>query len=171
MKLSTKARHAITAMMDLALNDKIRPITLAEISQSQGISLSYLEQLFAKLRKSGLVVGVRGPGGGYKLARVPNQVTIAQIITAIDEYHPHAGSQEAATHDQRQTEVSGQLAEPSLEKKYVTHVMWDELSEKIYEFLNSITLAEFAERTNPNGPTTDSNSDGKNGIFSALTAA
>ncbi len=155
MKLSTKARHAITAMMDLALNDKIRPITLAEISQSQGISLSYLEQLFAKLRKNGLVVGVRGPGGGYKLARVPNEITIAQIITAIDEYQP-------------QPEVQAS-SEPNLEKKYVTHVMWDELSEKIYAFLNSITLAEFAERNHPNGP--DSDSDGNSGIFSALTAA
>ena len=132
MKLSTKARHAITAMMDLALNDKIRPVTLAEISQSQGISLSYLEQLFAKLRKSGLVIGVRGPGGGYKLSRVPSEISVAQIISSIDEYHPNA-TQQVST-------------EPSLEKKYVTHVLWDELSEKIYNFLNGITLAEFANR-------------------------
>lgn len=160
MKLSTKARHAITAMMDLALNDKIRPITLAEISQSQGISLSYLEQLFAKLRKCGLVVGVRGPGGGYKLARVPGEITVAQIISAIDEYYPHHQGVETSAE-----------SEPSLEKKYVTHVMWDELSEKIYSFLNSITLAEFTERTNPSGTSPDSDSDGNNGIFSAQTAA
>lgn len=132
MKLSTKARHAITAMMDLALNDKVRPVTLAEISQSQGISLSYLEQLFAKLRKSGLVIGVRGPGGGYKLSRVPSEISVAQIISSIDEYRPNA-TQRVST-------------EPSLEKKYVTHVLWDELSEKIYNFLNGITLAEFANR-------------------------
>jgi|TARA_B110000240_G_scaffold193716_1_gene240026 Rrf2 family iron-sulfur cluster assembly transcriptional regulator len=132
MKLSTKARHAITAMMDLALNDKVRPVTLAEISNSQGISLSYLEQLFAKLRKSGLVIGVRGPGGGYKLSRVPGEISIAQIIFAIDEYRP----QMAEAVD----------IEPSLEKKYVTHVLWDELSQKIYNFLNSITLAEFSTR-------------------------
>jgi len=159
MKLSTKARHAITAMMDLSLNEKIRPITLAEISQSQGISLSYLEQLFAKLRKNGLVVGVRGPGGGYKLARLPNQITIAQIISAIDEYHPQVEA-EASTdsHD---------------EKRYVTHLMWDELSEKIYAFLNSITLAEFAQRTYPgSGTSSDSdNHDSDTGIFSAQTAA
>jgi Rrf2 family iron-sulfur cluster assembly transcriptional regulator len=130
MKLSTKARHAITAMMDLALNDKVRPVTLAEISHSQGISLSYLEQLFAKLRKSGLVIGVRGPGGGYKLSRVPGEISIAQIISAIDEYRPQM--------------VEAVDIEPSLEKKYVTHVLWDELSQKIYNFLNSITLAEFA---------------------------
>jgi Rrf2 family iron-sulfur cluster assembly transcriptional regulator len=134
MKLSTKARHAITAMMDLALNDKVRPVTLAEISQSQGISLSYLEQLFAKLRKSGLVIGVRGPGGGYKLSRVPSEISVAQIISSIDEYRPKTTSQVSA--------------EPTLEKKYVTHVLWDELSEKIYCFLSGITLAEFANRPN-----------------------
>ncbi|MDW3094915.1 MAG: Rrf2 family transcriptional regulator [Gammaproteobacteria bacterium] len=132
MKLSTKARHAITAMMDLALNDKVRPVTLAEISQSQGISLSYLEQLFAKLRKSGLVIGVRGPGGGYKLSRVPSEISVAQIISSIDEYRPNTNQQVSA--------------EPNLEKKYVTHVLWEELSEKIYDFLNGITLAEFANR-------------------------
>ena len=158
MKLSTKARHAITAMMDLALNDKIRPITLAEISQSQGISLSYLEQLFAKLRKNGLVVGVRGPGGGYKLSRSPNEITVAQIITAIDEYQPQP--------------VVNTSTEPSMEKKYVTHVMWDELSEKIYTFLNGISLAEFTERPTFGGECDGSDkSDGGNGIFSSRTAA
>ncbi len=132
MKLSTKARYAITAMMDLALNDKIRSVTLAEISQSQGISLSYLEQLFSKLRKSDLVIGVRGPGGGYKLSRDPNEISVAQIISAIDEYCAQSTEQIAA--------------QPSLEKKHVTHVMWDDLSEKIYGFLNGITLAEFVNR-------------------------
>ena len=134
MKLSTKARHAITAMMDLALNDKTRPVTLAEISQCQGISLSYLEQLFAKLRKSGLVIGVRGPGGGYKLSRSPNEISVANIITAIDEYSP------------RQIPTGFDQQEQGLEKKYVTQVMWDELSEKIYGFLNGITLEEFAKQ-------------------------
>ena len=132
MKLSTKARHAITAMMDLALNDNVRPVTLAEISQCQGISLSYLEQLFAKLRKSGLVVGVRGPGGGYKLSRSPSEISVAQIITAIDEYRPRHMQEPSAEH--------------SLEKKYVTQVLWDQLSDKIYGFLNGITLKEFANR-------------------------
>lgn len=159
MKLSTKARHAITAMMDLAVNDRIRPVTLAEISKSQGISLSYLEQLFAKLRKSGLVVGVRGPGGGYKLSRTPGEVTIAQIISAIDEYRP-------------QVNVPGE--EHSLEKKYVTHVMWDELSNKIYSFLNGITLAEFAARTDSApefGDKEDSDSMQEAAIFSDRSAA
>ena len=160
MKLSTKARHAITAMMDLALNNGVRPVTLAEISQSQGISLSYLEQLFAKLRKGGLVVGVRGPGGGYKLSRLPNEISVAQIISAIDEYRPQVTS----------AGVPG--AEPNLEKKYVTHVMWDELSQKIYTFLNGITLAEFASR-NGTTPVSDDTDDSlqETAIFSDRSAA
>ncbi|MEM8843761.1 MAG: Rrf2 family transcriptional regulator [Pseudomonadota bacterium] len=159
MKLSTKARHAITAMMDLALNDRVRPVTLAEISQSQGISLSYLEQLFAKLRKGGLVVGVRGPGGGYKLSRLPSEISVAQIISAIDEYRPQVSSAEPSV-------------EPNLEKKYVTHVMWDELSHKIYAFLNGITLAEFANRTElTSGSSTTDESLQETAIFSNRSAA
>ena len=156
MKLSTKARHAVTAMMDLAVNDRVRPVTLAEISKSQGISLSYLEQLFAKLRKAGLVVGVRGPGGGYKLSRLPSEISVAQIISAIDEYRP-------------QVHVPG---EESLEKKYVTHVMWDELSNKIYSFLNGITLAEFASRRDT-GPEFGSDDDSaqETAIFTGRSAA
>lgn len=130
MKLSTKARHAITAMMDLAINDSVRPVTLAEISQCQGISLSYLEQLFSKLRKSDLVVGVRGPGGGYKLARHPNEISVANIITAIDEIKPKL--------------QKGQ--EPSVQEyKYVTQILWDKLSDRIYHFLDNITLEEFSK--------------------------
>ena len=158
MKLSTKARHAITAMMDLALNDNVRPVTLAEISQCQGISLSYLEQLFAKLRKSGLVVGVRGPGGGYKLSRSPNEISVAQIITAIDEYRPRHMQEHSSEH--------------SLEKKYVTQVLWDQLSDKIYGFLNSITLKEFADRPEQIESSDDvDNGDSGGQIFSDRSAA
>ena len=85
MRLSTKGRYGVTAMMDLAIHDNAGPVTLADISQCQGISLSYLEQLFSKLRKHGLVDGVRGPGGGYKLARSPENITVAEIIAAVDE--------------------------------------------------------------------------------------
>lgn len=131
MKLSTKARHAITAMMDLAINDRVRPVTLAEISQCQGISLSYLEQLFAKLRKSDLVVGVRGPGGGYKLSRHPSEISVANIITAIDEFKP---------------QVQKDPTSSAPEEKYVTHVLWEKLSDKIYDFLNSISLEEFSKK-------------------------
>ena len=80
MKLSTKGRHAITAMMELALHQKIGPVTLADISSQQSISISYLEQLFAKLRQHGLVTGMRGPGGGYFLARPASEITIARVL-------------------------------------------------------------------------------------------
>lgn len=133
MKLSTKARHAITAMMDLAINDKIRPVTLAEISQCQGISLSYLEQLFSKLRKNGLVVGVRGPGGGYKLSRQPSEINIAQIVMAIDEY-------------KLPRDYSISSDEQALEKKCVTQMLWEELSIKIHNYLGSLSLEEYADR-------------------------
>ncbi len=156
MKLSTKARHAITAMMDLAINDNVRPVTLAEISKCQGISLSYLEQLFAKLRKHGLVVGVRGPGGGYKLSRTPGEISVAQIITAIDEYRPR--------------QVQDYTADQSLEKKYVTQVLWDELSDRIYGFLNGITLKEFAEQPKSLESDDDISSDGSQ-LYSSRSAA
>ena len=132
MKLSTKARHAITAMMDLAINDNYKPVTLADISQCQGISLSYLEQLFAKLRKSGLVVGVRGPGGGYRLSRSPNEISIAQVISSIDE---NVQSQ------QEHSELSVQF-----DDRCITHHIWDELSTKIYNYLDGVSLGEFTQR-------------------------
>jgi len=86
MRLSTKGRYAVTAMLDLALNGTDGPVTLADISENQGISLSYLEQLFAALRNRGLVRGVRGPGGGYYLGRESDEISIADIICAVDEW-------------------------------------------------------------------------------------
>ena len=134
MKLSTKARHAITAMMDLAINDNYKPVTLADISQCQGISLSYLEQLFAKLRKSGLVVGVRGPGGGYRLSRSPNEISVAQIISSIDE------------NVQPQEESSELSVQAQFDDRCITHQIWDELSTKIYNYLDGVSLGEFTQR-------------------------
>lgn len=130
MKLSTKARHAITAMMDLAINDKYELVTLADISQCQGISLSYLEQLFAKLRKGGLVVGVRGPGGGYRLARSPYKISIAQVVSAIDE----------RVQPNELGEFSMQFSEECL-----THQIWDKLSVRIYNYLDGMSLGEFTD--------------------------
>ncbi len=132
MKLSTKARHAITAMMDLAINDNYKPVTLADISQCQGISLSYLEQLFAKLRKNGLVVGVRGPGGGYRLSRSPNEISVAQVISAIDEN---------VQPQQENSELSVQF-----DDRCITHQIWDELSAKIYNYLDNVSLGEFTQK-------------------------
>ncbi|MFN2349223.1 MAG: Fe-S cluster assembly transcriptional regulator IscR [Thioalkalivibrio sp.] len=132
MKLSTKGRYAVTAMMDLAIHDKVGPVTLADISQCQGISLSYLEQLFAKLRKQGLVEGVRGPGGGYRLARPSDQITMANIIMAVDENVDVTrcrGNKDCQEGD-----------------RCLTHELWDDLSKRLYDFLDGITLAQFANR-------------------------
>lgn len=132
MKLSTKGRYAVTAMMDLAIHNHVGPVTLADISRCQGISLSYLEQLFAKLRKKGLVEGVRGPGGGYRLARPAEQVTVADIISAVDE------KLDATRCSGRQNCQGG--------RRCLTHELWSDLSQQIFTFLEGITLAQFVER-------------------------
>lgn len=132
MRLSTKGRYAVTAMMDLAIHDRFGPVALAEISQCQGISLSYLEQLFAKLRRQGLVEGVRGPGGGYRLARPSAQITVADIITAVDE------KLDATRCAGRENCQGG--------RRCLTHELWIDLSQQIFSFLQSITLAQFVER-------------------------
>ena len=157
MKLSTKARHAITAMMDLAINDKYKPVTLADISQCQGISLSYLEQLFAKLRKSGLVVGVRGPGGGYRLARSPHEISIAQVISAIDE---------SVQPQPEHSELSMQYDERCL-----THQIWDELSTKIYTYLNGVSLGEFTDLPEYHALRQQSSGNNRSHMFAKRTAA
>jgi Rrf2 family iron-sulfur cluster assembly transcriptional regulator len=132
MRLSTKGRYAVTAMMHLAIHDRYGPVTLAEISRCQGISLSYLEQLFAKLRKRNLVEGVRGPGGGYRLSRSPDQVTVANIISAVDE---RLDATRCCGHENCQ---DGQ--------RCLTHQLWTDLSHQIFTFLEGITLGQFVER-------------------------
>lgn len=131
MKISTKARYAITAMMDLALHENARPVTLSDISQYQGISLSYLEQLFARLRASNLVSGVRGPGGGYRLARPASEVTIAQIVEAINDKD-----------DAIFKEVNTARQEVLGERTKLTD-MWGSLSSKLFDFLDAVTLQDF----------------------------
>ena len=132
MRLSTKGRYAVTAMLDLALNGTQGPVTLADISETQGISLSYLEQLFAALRSKGLVRGVRGPGGGYYLWREADEISIADIICAVDEWVEFTrckGKQNC--HD-------GQ--------RCLTHSLWDDLSQQIFMFLTDITLHDLVQR-------------------------
>ena len=132
MRISTKGRYAVTAMMDLAIHDSQGPVTLADISVCQGISLSYLEQIFAKLRGHGLIEGTRGPRGGYRLARPADQITVADIVAAVDEKVDA-------------TRCSGQ-EDCQNGERCLTHELWSELSHKIYNFLNSITLAQFSQR-------------------------
>lgn len=131
MRLTTKGRYAVTAMLDLAVHAIDGPITLADISQRQGISLSYLEQLFAKLRKSELVSSARGPGGGYRLSRNSYEINIADIITAVDE-------KVDATRCNREGDC--QDGETCL-----THRLWIDLSDLLYDFLHNITLGKLVE--------------------------
>ena len=126
MRLTTKGRYAVTAMLDLALNQGKGAVTLQDIALKQEISLSYLEQLFAKLRGSGLVKGTRGPGGGYRLAQSTEAISVAAIITAVDEKAD-------------MTRCGGE-ANCQDGKKCLTHELWTDLSLEIYKFLDGITL-------------------------------
>ena len=135
MRLTTKGRFAVTAMIDLAMRHGGGPVTLAGISDRQKISLSYLEQLFGKLRRHGLVESVRGPGGGYNLARPMDQLTIADIIVAVDE--PLDATR------------CGGLANCQDEQRCMTHELWVSLNERIYEYLSSVTLKEMVDRQKP----------------------
>ncbi len=132
MRLSTKGRYAVTAMLDLALNSGRGPVTLADISVNQGISLSYLEQLFAALRAKQLVRGIRGPGGGYYLGKPAAEITIADVICAVDEWveFTRCGGRENCRGGER----------------CLTHSLWDQLSDEIFTFLSEISLADLVER-------------------------
>lgn len=128
MRLGTKGRYAVTAMIDLALRGDDTPVTLQEIGTNQSISLSYLEQLFAALRREGLVRGTRGPGGGYRLAKPLDDISVADIISAVDE------SVDATRCRGREDCQHGE--------RCLTHDLWTGLSARIYEFLDGITLGE-----------------------------
>lgn len=131
MRLTTKGRFAVTAMMDLALRGGSGPVTLAEISGRQGISLSYLEQLFGKLRRHELVSSVRGPGGGYRIAKPTESIAVADIILAVDE--PIDATQCAGKENCKDDE------------KCLTHDLWANLNERIFDYLGSVTLRQLVE--------------------------
>lgn len=132
MRLTTKGRYAVTAMLDLALHHDQGPINLADISQRQGISLSYLEQLFSRLRRQGLVASSRGPGGGYLLGREAGQITVSEVINAVDETVD-------ATRCGGQRNCQGH-------ERCLTHDLWEELSIHITGFLGGISLADLVQR-------------------------
>ena len=131
MRLTTKGRFAVTAMIDLASRDRGGPVTLAGIADRQGISLSYLEQLFGKLRRYKLVKSVRGPGGGYRLARPMHDITVADIIVAVDE--PLDATQCGGRQNCHDDHVC------------ITHDLWANLNKRMYEYLDSITLGALVE--------------------------
>lgn len=132
MRLTTKGRYAVTAMLDLALHAETGPVSLADISERQGISISYLEQLFAKLRRRHLVSSVRGPGGGYRLSRSGGEIDVAEVIAAVDE------SVDA-------TRCGGQ-GDCQEGHTCLTHHLWCDLSDQIQDFLSGITLEELVAR-------------------------
>jgi Rrf2 family transcriptional regulator, iron-sulfur cluster assembly transcription factor len=134
--LTTKGRFAVTAMMDVAMHGGSGPVTLAAVSSRQRISLSYLEQLFGKLRRSGLVESVRGPGGGYNLAKPHDQVSVADIIIAVDEPidATQCGGKENC-HDDR---------------RCMTHDLWAALNDHIFTFLSGVSLAQLVKQQQPN---------------------
>lgn len=133
MRLTTKGRYAVTAMLDLALHKEQGPISLADISQRQAISLSYLEQLFARLRKSSLVSSVRGPGGGYELQRKADAIFIAEIIDAVNE-----------SLDTTRCQGKGDCQGGEI---CLTHYLWEDLSEQIHSFLEGISLADLVAKS------------------------
>ena len=131
MRLTTKGRYAVTAMLDLALHGGNGPVSLADISGRQDISLSYLEQLFVKLRRAGLVDSVRGPGGGYRLAHAPSDIRVVEILSAVDEtvsaMHKGAGASGGASGSRAQS---------------VTNRLWEGLSAHVYVFLHQARLSD-----------------------------
>lgn len=127
MRLTTKGRFAVTAMLDLAMHETDKPVTLAGISERQAISLSYLEQLFSRLRRNGLVKSVRGPGGGYRLAKKQTEISVSEIISAVDELidATQCGGQENCRE----------------ERRCMTHDLWSSLNDKILDYLSGVSLA------------------------------
>lgn len=132
MRLTTKGRYAVTAMLDLALHEDFGPVSLADISRRQGISLSYLEQLFLRLRKHGLVSSARGPGGGYRLQLPRSDISVADVIRAVDE-------QVDATRCGGHKNCQG-------DERCLTHDLWEDLSTHITGFLNGISLSDLVQR-------------------------
>jgi Rrf2 family iron-sulfur cluster assembly transcriptional regulator len=135
MRLTTKGRFAVTAMIDVAMHGGKGPVTLAAVSERQRISLSYLEQLFGKLRRSGLVESVRGPGGGYNLAKAGEDVSVADIILAVDEPidATQCGGRENCRDDRR----------------CMTHDLWAGLNDHIFTFLSGVSLAQLVRQQTP----------------------
>lgn len=137
MKLTSKGRYAVTAMLDVALHARKNPVSLSDISDRQAISLSYLEQLFSRLRKEDLVSSVRGPGGGYLLGREADEISVGQVIRAVDETVD-------ATKCQGSADCQGG-------ERCLTHSLWHDLSERITVFLDNITLGELMANADVKG--------------------
>ncbi len=154
MRLTTKGRFAVTAMIDLALRQNTGPVTLAAISQRQQISLSYLEQLFGKLRRHELVESTRGPGGGYTLGRKATEITVADIILSVDEPLD-------ATHCEGKQNCLGEAG------RCMTHDLWASLNQRMVEFLDSVNLQKLVDEQLEKGLVIESTPSMKRAITSA----
>ncbi len=132
MRLTTKGRYAVTAMLDLALHSDEGPVSLADVARRQGISLSYLEQLFARLRREALVQSVRGPGGGYRLGRDEGEIFVAQVVDAVNE------SLDTTRCQHKGDCQNGEMC--------LTHHLWSDLSDEIHGFLSRISLADLMKK-------------------------
>ncbi len=142
MRLTTKGRFAVTAMLDLALHASNGPVTLSNIAERQKISLSYLEQLFGKLRRNRIVESVRGPGGGYNLARPAAEVTVADIIQAVEERI-----------DSRQCEGKQNcLGDAAKRGRCMTHDLWESLNDNVIQFLSGVKLADLVDQQGAPSP-------------------
>lgn len=138
MRLTTKGRFAVTAIVDLALRGGKRPVTLASISERQKISLSYLEQLFGKLRRNNIVESVRGPGGGYYLARPASEISVAQVIRAVDE--------------PMDATACGERGNCMDDKQCISHELWIGLNKRIYDYLEGVTLQQMVDSNHKRNP-------------------
>ena len=136
MKLTTKSRYAVTAMLDIAYYNQGNPISLPEIAKRQNISLSYLEQLFSRLKKSGLVDSIKGPCGGYKLSKDANEIVISEVIQAVDE--------------NLETTACNGKANCHNNKQCLSHNLWEDLGEEIKNFLSDVTLQQVITKQNSN---------------------
>ncbi len=132
MRLTTKGRYAVTAMLDLALHESFGPVNLMEISKRQGISLAYLEQLFLRLRKEGLIASSRGPGGGYRLQQSRSDISVADVIRAVDE---QVDATRCGGHKNCQAD-----------ERCLTHDLWEDLSLHITNFLSDISLSDLVQQ-------------------------
>ena len=132
MRLTTKGRYAVTAMLDLALHESLGPVNLMDISKRQGISLAYLEQLFLRLRKQGLISSARGPGGGYRLRQSQGDISVADVIRAVDE---QVDATRCGGHQNCQAD-----------ERCLTHDLWEDLSLHITGFLSDISLSDLVQR-------------------------
>ncbi len=132
MRLTTKGRYAVTAMLDLALHEDLGPVNLTDISRRQGISLSYLEQLFLRMRKQGLIASARGPGGGYRLQQARSDISVADVIRAVDE---QVDATRCGGHKNCQAD-----------ERCLTHDLWEDLSLHITNFLSDISLSDLVQQ-------------------------